>query len=247
MKALTSLKGKVALITGASRGIGRATAIRLAEGGAAVVMGATSVTLLKSLQQELEERGRDARAQRCDITQREECENLVHETLSRFGKIDILVNNAGVGFSGTIVDSDPDMVERMVAVNILGVYYITRAILPGMINRQRGDIINIGSVAGIKYSPRFAIYSATKFAVRAFSEALRNEVQEHNIRVTLVQPGMTQTAFFDSFARKGSPIPLDKGEILRPEDIADAIYFALSRPDGVAVNDVTVRPVWQER
>ncbi len=132
-------------------------------------------------------------------------------------------------------------------VNVLGVYYMTRAVLPSMIEQQCGDIINIGSVAGLKYSPNFAMYSATKFAVRAFSEALRNEVQDHNIRVTLIHPGMTKTPFFDSFTQGGSPVPLDKGEILKPEDIANAVHFALTRPEGVSLNEVTVRPTWQER
>jgi NADP-dependent 3-hydroxy acid dehydrogenase YdfG len=157
------------------------------------------------------------------------------------------VNNAGVGFSGKIVNSDPKEAEQMVKVNILGVYYMTRLVLPSMIEQGRGDIVNIGSVAGLKYSPNFAIYSATKFAVRAFSEALRNEVQQYNIRVTLVHPGMTKTAFFDSFTKGGSPVPVDKGEILRPEHIADAIHLALTRPDGSALNEITVRPTWQER
>lgn len=247
MKDVKSLKGKVALVTGASKGIGHATAMRLAEDGVAVVLTATSIDLLESLKKEIETRGGESLALRCDVTKLAECEELVRQSLLRFGKIDILVNNAGVGYSGKIIESEPDKVQQMVMVNILGVYYMTRSVLPSMMALRKGDIINIGSVAGIKYSPRFAIYSATKFAVRAFSEALRNEVQEHNIRVTLVHPGMTQTAFFESFARGGSPVPLDKGDILRPEDIANTIHFALTRPDGVALNEVTVRPTWQER
>jgi NADP-dependent 3-hydroxy acid dehydrogenase YdfG len=135
----------------------------------------------------------------------------------------------------------------MVRVNVMGVYHMTRSVLPAMIDQQGGDIVNLGSVAGLKYSPNFAIYSATKFAVRAFSEALRNEVQGDNIRVTLIHPGMTQTPFFDSFAKGGSPVPLDKGKILDPEDIANAIHFAVTRPHGVSINELTVRPTWQER
>lgn len=244
---MTSLKGKVAIVTGASKGIGRATAVRLARDGTVPVLGATSVDLLETLQQELTAMGVESLAQRCDVSRLSDCEDLVKKALDRFGKIDILVNNAGVGYSGAIVDSEPEKVEQMVTVNILGVYYMTRSVLPSMIDRRSGDIINIGSVASVKYSPRFAIYSATKFAVRAFSEALRNEVQGHNIRVTTVHPGMTKTAFFESFAKGGSPVPLDKGDILGPEDIAEAIHFALTRPDGVAMNEVTVRPTWQER
>jgi NADP-dependent 3-hydroxy acid dehydrogenase YdfG len=244
---MNSLRARVALVTGASKGIGRATALRLAQDGANMVIAATSNDLLQKVKGEFEGLGAESIAVRCDVTHLSECEDLVQQALNRFGHIDILVNNAGVGFSGKIVDSDPKEAEQMVKVNILGVYYMTRLVLSSMIEQGRGDIVNIGSVAGLKYSPNFAIYSATKFAVRAFSEALRNEVQGHNIRVTLIHPGMTRTAFFDSFTKGGSPVPVDKGEILRPEHIADAIHLALTRPDGVALNEVTVRPNWQER
>lgn len=247
IRSMTSLQGKVAVVTGASKGIGRATALRLGEDGARMVIAATSVDLLQTLREDLEGMGVECLSQRCDVTRLSDCESLIRQSLERFGTIDILVNNAGVGFSGKIVESDPEQAEQMVKVNILGVYHMTRTVLPSMIERRRGDIVNIGSVAGVKYSPQFAMYSATKFAVRAFSEALRNEVQGHNIRVTLIHPGMTNTPFFESFAGKGSPVPLDKGEILDPGDIADAIHHALTRPDGVSLNELTVRPTWQER
>jgi len=244
---MKSLKGKVALITGASKGIGRATAQRLAEDGAHTVVGATGLDLLETLRKELEALGVQCLAERCDVALLSDCEDLVQKTLDRFGKIDILVNNAGVGFSGKILDSDPKIVEQMLKVNVLGVYYMTRSVLPSMIERGEGDIVNLGSVASLKYSPNFAIYSATKFAVRAFSEALRNEVQGHGIRVTLIHPGMTKTPFFESFTRGGLPLPLDRADILKPADIADAIHFAVTRPEGVALNELTVRPTWQER
>ena len=244
---MNSVKGKVALVTGASKGIGRATALRLAQNGASIVMAATNADLLGKVKKELDVFGVDSIAGICDVTQLSDCRGLVQQALDRFGQIDILVNNAGKGFSGKIVDSDPREAEQMVKVNILGVYHMTRSVLPCMIEQGKGDIVNIGSVAGLKYSPGFSMYSATKFAVRAFSEALRNEVQQHNIRVTLIHPGMTKTAFFDSFTKGGSPVPVDKGEILRPEHIAEAIHLALTRPDGVALNEVTVRPNWQER
>lgn len=241
------LKNKVALITGASKGIGRATARRLARAGANIVIGATSMDLLESLVYDLTEFKVKSLAKKCDVTTLSDCRNLVQHALAEFGQIDILVNNAGVGFSGKVIESVPEDIERMIRVNILGVYYMTRSVLPSMIEQENGDIVNIASVAGLKYSPNFAMYSATKFAVRAFSEGLRNEVQAHNIRVTLIHPGMTQTHFFDSFSRGGLSVPRDKGDILKPEVIADAIYFALSQPEGVALNELTVRPSWQER
>ncbi|MCD4716725.1 MAG: SDR family oxidoreductase [Desulfobacterales bacterium] len=244
---MSPLKGKVALVTGASKGIGRASALRLAEAGANIVLCATSVDLLDMLSKDIDALGVESLAERCDVSRSLDCEELVEKSLERFGRIDILINNAGIGFSGKIVDSEPTEIEQMVKVNLLGVYYMARAVLPSMMERENGDIINIGSVAAIKYSPNFAMYSATKFAVRAFSEALRSEVQGHNIRVTLINPGMTKTPFFDSFTQGGSPLPLDKGEILKPEDIAHAIHFALNRPQGVSLNELTVRPTWQER
>jgi NADP-dependent 3-hydroxy acid dehydrogenase YdfG len=244
---MNQLKGKVALVTGASKGIGRACALRLAEAGANIVMGAKSIDLLEMLGKDIDDLGVESLAERCDVSLSADCEGLVKRSLERFGKIDILINNAGIGFSGKIIDSNPAEIEQMVRVNLLGVYYMTRAVLPSMMERKHGDIVNIGSVAAVKYSPNFAMYSATKFAVRAFSEALRNEVQGHNIRVTLIHPGMTKTPFFDSFTQGGSPLPLDKGEILKPEHIANAIHFALNHPEGVSLNELTVRPNWQER
>jgi len=241
------LRNKVALITGASKGIGRATARRLAQAGANIVIGATSMDLLESLVNDLTAFKVRSLAKKCDVTKLSDCRSLVQQALAEFGQIDILVNNAGVGFSGKIIESVPEEIEQMIRVNILGVYYMTRSVLPSMIEQENGDIVNIASVAGLKYSPNFAMYSATKFAVRAFSEGLRNEAQAHNIRVTLIHPGMTRTHFFDSFSRGGLPVPWDKGDILKPEVIADAIYFALSQPEGVALNELTVRPSWQER
>jgi NADP-dependent 3-hydroxy acid dehydrogenase YdfG len=244
---MTDLSGKVAVITGASKGIGRATALRLARDGVRTVLAATDAGALGRLEKEIEALGPPAMGRPCDVTRHNDCQNLAQAAHERFGRIDILVNNAGIGYSGTVVDSDPDEVEWMIRVNLLGVYHMSRAVLPGMIHQKRGDIVNIGSVAGLKYSPKFAMYSATKFAVRAFSEGLRNEVQPHNIRVTTVHPGMTDTHFFDSFSQGGMPLPADRGDILRPEDIADAVHFVLTRPSNTALNELTLRPAWQER
>jgi NADP-dependent 3-hydroxy acid dehydrogenase YdfG len=241
------LRGKVALVTGASKGIGRATTLRLVRDGVKLAVCATSRELLESIDKEVENDGSQVLARYCDVAQEADCRALVEEAINKFGKIDILVNNAGLGYSGKIVELAPEDAEKMVRVNILGVYFMTHAVLPTMIAHNRGDIVNIGSVAGLKYSPGFALYSATKFAVKAFSEGLRNEVQEHNIRVTTVHPGMVSTNFFDSFSRGGVRPPTDKGDLLSPEDVAESIHFALTRPRSVALNELTVRPYWQER
>jgi len=244
---MAALKDKVAVITGASKGIGRATALRLARDGATVVGCATSEDLLAEVKERVESAGTDCMVRKCDVADWHDCEHLVRSVQERYGRIDILINNAGIGFSGNVVDSKPDDAEQMVRVNLLGVYHMARAVLPVMIEQESGAIVNIGSVAGLKYSPGFALYSATKFAVRAFSEALRNEAQQHDIRVVSVHPGMVDTNFFDAFTRDGSPLPVEKDRLLRPEDIADTIHFALTRPDTVGLNELTVRPSWQER
>jgi NADP-dependent 3-hydroxy acid dehydrogenase YdfG len=241
------LRERVAVVSGASKGIGRATVLRLAREGVDLAIGATSIELLEFVSKEAESLGVQVVTRYCDVAQEADCRTLVESAVDEFGKVDILINNAGIGYSGKIVDLTPEDAAKMVSVNILGVYYLTHAVLPSMISQNYGDIINIGSVAGLKYSPGFALYSATKFAVKAFSEGLRNEVQGHNIRVTTVHPGMVSTNFFDSFSRGGIQPPTDKGDLLRPEDIAESIHFVLSRPRSVALNELTVRPSWQER
>jgi NADP-dependent 3-hydroxy acid dehydrogenase YdfG len=241
------LEGKTALVTGASSGIGRATAIRLVREGAALALCARGADRLDAVRSQVERLGGRCFTDPCDVAQMTDCTTLVSKAEAVFGGIDILVNNAGVGYSGSVADSDPVEVEEMIRVNFLGVYQMTRAALPAMIESGAGDIVNIGSVAGLKYSPNFGVYSATKFAVRAFSEALRNEVQGQGIRVGVVHPGMTQTAFFESFSKGGSPVPTDKGDILSADEIAEAILFMVTRPEGAAVNEMTVRPSWQER
>jgi len=244
---MSLLEGKVALVSGASKGIGRAIARNLASRGAHVVAVARNPDLLKKLGEELFEFNTESFVSPCDITQFEDCGHVVQETLKRLGKIDILINNAGVGYSGIVAESNPAEVEEMFKVNLLGCYYMTRLVLPQMIRNRSGDIVNVGSIAGLKYSPGFAVYSATKFAVRAFTEALRNEVQDYDIRVALINPGITRTSFYDAFSRHKSPVPIDKGEMLSPEDIANAVFYLLTQPEGVALNEITIRPNWQER
>lgn len=244
---MTSLQGKVAVVTGASKGIGRAAALRLAQEHVRIAGCATRAELLAELKDRIDATGAECMVQQCDVADWHSCEHLVRSVRERYGRIDILVNNAGIGFSGKVVDLEPEDAERMVRINILGVYHMARAVLPLMIEQNCGDIVNVGSVAGLKYSPGFALYSATKFAVRAFSEGLRNETQPHNIRVITVHPGMVNTNFFDTFTRDGSPLPVEKERLLKAEDIAETIHFALSRPDTVGLNELTVRPSWQER
>ena len=235
---------KVAIVTGAGTGIGRATALRLAQHGARVLIAARGKRRLDMLADELKNLGAEAMALKCDVSRLPDSENLVQQALAKFGRIDILINNAGMGISGRLIDSDPEQIKQMLLVNVLGVYHMSRAVLPNMIALRNGHIVNLGSIAGLKYSPGFAMYSATKFAVRAFSEALRNEVQEYGIRVTLIHPGMTNTALLEAF---GASLPVGQGDMLQPEDIAETICFALTRPASTALNELTIRPRWQVR
>lgn len=243
-----SLEGKAAIITGASKGIGRATALRLAAEGARLTLGSTGLPLLEEVAETAAKTGVPVLTARCDVSRMDDCLALTERALAAFDGVDILVSNAGVGFASCVAESDPRDIERMVRVNLLGVYNMARAVLPSMRARSAGDIVNVGSVAATRPSPGFAMYAATKAAVRAFSESLRMEVRGHNIRVTVIHPGMTNTAFFDAFSKEGEgPLPLHEGELLSPEHVADAIVFALKQPEGSALNELVIRPTWQER
>lgn len=240
-------KNKVVLISGANKGIGLACARRLGREQMIICGCGRDKSFLEHAQNELKNLGIRSWFTCCDVQDYNQCTHFIQGCLKRFGRIDVLINNAGLGFSGPIKDSDPKEAELMVRVNILGVYYLTKLTIPVMEKQRQGTIINIGSVAGIKYSPNFALYSATKFALRAFSEGLRGEVQDKNIRVILVNPGMTATDFYANFSKKGAPLPVDLDKMIEPAEIAESIYYVLSKPDKIAINELTIRPIWQER
>lgn len=240
------LAGKTALITGAGRGIGRALALALADRHLNLILASrTPGTLDEIATKAVDQTKGQVMAQALDVGDQAAVEKLAAEAGRAFGQIDILVNNAGEGYAGKVLGSDPDQVRRMIDSNLWGLYLVTRFCLPLM---SGGDIVNISSVAGMKYSPGFAMYSATKFAVRAFSEGLRNEAQDQGIRVLTVYPGMTDTDFFQRFAGPGqSPVPTSGGQLLHPAQVAEAIVHALEQPPGVAINELVIRPSWQER
>lgn len=241
-----SLSGKVAVVTGASRGIGRAVAVACRERGMRVALSARGAKPLEELARELDHEGRQAIALPGDVSDRAYCESLIQKTEEAFGQVDVLINNAGLAIGGKIADTKPEDVETMVHVNFLGAYYCTRFALPGMIARKSGHIVMMDSVAGYRYSPGGSIYSATKFAMRAMAEALRSEVQEHDIKVTSIYPGMTLTTYFDPKNPDAlkPPIPLD--QMLTAEDVADATLAAIGLPDRVSINTVVLRPTKQE-
>ncbi len=243
------LAGRVALVTGASSGLGRALALELARRGARLVLAARDRDRLsRTAREALVTDPADVLVQPTDLTRRQEVEALAAAAQRAFGGLDILVNNAGLGRADRVIDSDPGEVESMIQVNLWGLYLVTRFCLPLMLGRESGQVVNISSVAASNPSPGFAMYAATKAAVSSFSQSLRQELRGEGIRVLDVCPGMTDTAFFAGFAAGGkSPLPLEAGPLLKPSEVATAVADAICLPPNAAVNQLTIRPAWQER
>jgi NADP-dependent 3-hydroxy acid dehydrogenase YdfG len=244
---MSGLQGQVALITGASRGIGEALARACRGAGMRLVLSARGAEALQTLARELDPGAREVLPVPGDVGDSAYCQRLIAEAERAFGGIDVLVNNAGLAIGGKIAETRPEDVELMVRVNFLGAYYCTRFALPGMITRRRGHLVMMDSVAGIKYSPGASIYSATKFALRALAEALRNEVQAYNVKVTAIYPGVTLTTYFDPKNPQALPPPMPLEAMLTSEDVAAATLSVLGLPDRVSINTVILRPTIQER
>jgi len=248
----TNLQGKAAAITGASSGIGEATALALAQAGAAVALGARRGDRLEALVKKIESEGGRARAFPMDIGVEDQARGFVEETHEQFGRLDILVNNAGVMLLGFVQGADTNDWRRMVEVNILGLLYCTHAALPLMGAQGGGHIVNISSTAGRQAAFGAAVYNLTKFGVCGFSEALRQEGVRSKIRVTLIEPGFVETELQGHNTNPMIQAATEKmrqdiGQVLRAEDIANAILYAVSQPDHVSVNEVLVRPTGQVR
>jgi NADP-dependent 3-hydroxy acid dehydrogenase YdfG len=246
------LNGKVAAITGASSGIGEATARALASAGAAVALGARRVDRLSALASEISDAGGRAIALELDVTAEDSARSFVSEAGSQLGGLDILVNNAGVMLLGPVEGAPTDQWRTMVEVNVLGLLYCTQAALPVMREAGRGHIVNISSVAGRSANAGSAVYNLTKFGVGAFSEALRQEVSPAGIRTTVIEPGFVDTelqghnehpAVLEGIEQMRKSLP----EVLQASDIASAILYAVTRPQRVDVNEVLIRPTGQRR
>lgn len=245
-----SLSGKVAVITGASSGIGAATARKLSGAGAAVALGARRLERLEELADELRTGGGRALAVRTDVTRRAEVAALVDAALSEWDRVDVLVNNAGIMPLSELRERRVEDWDRMIDVNVKGVLYGVAAVLPHMLERQAGHIVNVGSVAGRRPFPGGTVYSATKFAVRSISAGIHKELSASDgIRVTDVQPGVVDTELADHIPseeqREGFEERWSDRRKLTPEDVADAILHAVAAPDRVNVNEVLVRPTDQ--
>jgi NADP-dependent 3-hydroxy acid dehydrogenase YdfG len=243
------LDGKVAVVTGASSGIGEATVRALAAEGATVVASARRKERLDGLVEGVTQDGGMAIGVQCDITDEEQARDLVRRAVEEFGRIDILVNNAGVMLLSRIERGLSDQWRQMFDVNVLGLLYATHAAIGHMKEQGSGHLINISSVAGRKVRTTGGVYSGTKWAVNAISEALRMELQEDNIRVTIVEPGAVATELpthiTDEEAQQGMN-RFANIEILEAEDIANAIAYAATQPERVSVNEVLIRPTRQE-
>ncbi|HEV7870697.1 MAG TPA: SDR family NAD(P)-dependent oxidoreductase [Modestobacter sp.] len=250
-ESMQPLAGKVALVTGASSGIGEATAIALAEAGAAVAIAARRRNRLDALAGKL--RGGGARVLQLDldVTDEQACTAAVARTRDELGGLDVLVNNAGVMLLGTIVGADTEDWRRMVQTNVMGVMYMTAAAIEGMVDQGSGDIVNMSSVAGRQARKGAGVYNASKWAVNAFSESLRQEVTGRGVRVGLVEPGAVATELTDHItqpdAKAASVQMYTSMRALQAEDIARAVLYLVTQPPHVAVNEVLIRPTDQER
>ena len=245
------LNGKVAIITGASSGIGYATAEALATAGAKVAIGARRVDRLEDLAKKITDNGGEVFYQKLDVTQRSECDDFAKAVLDKWGSIDILVNNAGLMPLSFFKNLKVDEWDKMVDVNIKGVLYTTGAVISHMKEKKSGHIVNLSSVAGRIVFPAGSVYCATKHAVAAFSEGLRQEFSvRSNIRVTSIEPGVVATELNDTItdeSLQGFIENAKKMEALQAEDIARAILYAVDSPQHVNVNEVLIRPTTQER
>ena len=245
------IKNKVAIVTGASSGIGFATALALSKAGAKVAIGARRVDKLEALAKQISDNGGEVFSQRLDVTQREDCENFAKAVLKKWNSIDILVNNAGLMPLSFFKSLKFDEWDRMVDVNIKGVLYSTGAVITHMKEKKSGHIVNLSSVAGRIVFPAGSVYCATKHAVAAFSEGLRQEFSvRSNIRVTSIEPGVVATELNDTItdeSLKGFVENTKKMEALQAEDIANAILYAVDSPSHVNVNEILIRPTTQER
>lgn len=242
------LDGKVAVITGASSGIGEATAEALAAEGAIVVAAARREERLEDLKQRVEDTGTRVMTVQCDVTDEEQAHDLIRKANEEFGHVDILVNNAGVMPLSRIEKGLSDQWRQMFDVNVLGLLYVTDAAIQVMKRQGSGHIVNISSVAGRRSNPTTGVYSGTKYAVNAISEALRGELVEYGIRVTIVEPGAVATELTnhitDEEVLEGVK-EMANMEHLESEDIANAVAYAVTQPRRVNVNEILIMPIEQ--
>ena len=249
---MSTLEGKVAAVTGASSGIGEATALALAERGCAVALGARREDRINELADRISTEGGKALAVPADLADEQSARSFVETTKSELGRLDFLINNAGVMLLGPIYGADTEHWRRMVDVNVMGLLWCTHAALPIMADQGSGHIVNVSSVAGRTAALGSGVYNATKWGVVGFSESLRQEALNMGVRVTIVEPGYVET---ELQGHNEHPMVLEgikkmREEVQKPlqsQDIADAILYCLEAPEHVSINELLIRPTKQKR
>lgn len=245
------IRDKVVIVTGASSGIGYATALALSKAGAKVAAGARRVEKLQTLKNEVEKNGGEILIKKLDVTKKEDCDSFINLVTKTWNHIDILINNAGIMPLSFFKNLKISEWEQMIDVNLKGVLYCTAAVIPYMITKKTGHIVNISSVAGRIVFPAGSVYCATKHAVTAFSEGLRQELsQRYNIKITCIEPGVVSTELPNTITDKSlEPFieSVKKMESIKAEDIANAIIYSLDSPQYLNVNEILLRPLSQEK
>ncbi len=243
-----NIEGKVVVITGASSGLGEATARHLSAQGAIAILGARRVDRIRALAEELVRNGRKALAVETDVTQRDQVQHLVDAAVNAYGRIDIMLNNAGLMPSSPLERLKIDDWDRMIDVNIKGVLYGIAAALPYMQQQKSGHFINVSSVAGHKVRAGGTVYAATKHAVRALSEGLRMEVKPYNIRTTIISPGAVATELPDHVTEPdiAAYMKMAYASAIPADSFARAVAFAISQPEDMDINEILFRPTGQE-
>jgi NADP-dependent 3-hydroxy acid dehydrogenase YdfG len=245
---MENLKSKVVIITGASSGIGKATAKLLAKNGAKVVLAARRDDRLQTIAGEIEQEGGEAIYLKTNVASSEDMQELARFALKQYGRIDVLVNNAGIMPLSQLNELKVHEWEQMIDVNIKGVLYGIAAVLPTMREQKSGHIINISSVAGYNVAPTSSVYSGTKFAVRAISEGLRQEESPaSNIRSTIISPGFTDTELTNAISSPEIKAMVSQAShiAISPNSIARAIAYAINEPADTGVNEIIIRPTVQ--
>jgi NADP-dependent 3-hydroxy acid dehydrogenase YdfG len=242
-----NLSGKVAVITGASSGIGKAIAKYLASQGVSVSLGARRMDKLEELQSQITMQGGKSTVFLTDVTKKESVDELIQHTLDTFGKVDVMINNAGVMLLSKLEELRFEEWNAMIDTNLKGMLYGIGAALPYFKSQKEGHFINLSSLSGHRVDPTSAVYSATKFAVRALSEGLRQEVKPYNIRTTIISPGVIQSeltqAITDPYAKdmvKGM-----ENMAISPDAIAHAVAYAMSQPQDIDISEMIIRPTAQ--
>jgi len=233
---MNPLNGKVALVTGAGRGIGKAIANLLSRSGARVVLAARSEAQLTAVSEELQSQGGKALVIPTDLTRDEEMERLVEQTVTEWGPVDYLINNAGWGRTASVIKSNVSDWDRTFQVNLRAPMVLSRLVLPSMLEKGDGAVINISSVSGITGHANGAAYSASKFGLIGFSQSLYEEVRENGIRVSVIIPGFVDTQMIPPVRR------LDRSKMIQPEDVAKTVLFVLTSPPTICPVEITVRP-----